>query len=332
MPTFVYTARDNAGSPVSGQLVAETVTEVTQLLRRDGKYPTSVQAGGDGPASSSTAGGASASAGGGRKGIKISRAEVIQVSTQLAIMVETGVTLTEALECIAQQSDKPKVKELLDDVVHTVHSGTDLSTALSRHERSFPRLYISLIRASEKSGMMAKLLSRATHYLRDEQETLRRVKGALIYPSVMLGFAVLTTVFLLAFVLPKFTAIYAQLPAADRPRFDGLDVTWKVRNQVAEFDRFDVHSKLLAAYGKGKLGFDGYLDVEMEIDNLLGDSADPFVMPLISYLAQNVVSFHLHGYLRDLHAEKRWVTESAPRRRAVTPMPPTTPRPQAPDF
>ena len=214
MTTFTYTARDGNGNAISGSMTAASVAEVTQLLRRDGKYPTSVQAGGDGPASSSTAGGASASAGGGRKGIKISRAEVIQVSTQLAIMVETGVTLTEALECIAQQSDKPKVKELLDDVVHTVHSGTDLSTALSRHERSFPRLYISLIRASEKSGMMAKLLSRATHYLRDEQETLRRVKGALIYPSVMLGFAVLTTVFLLAFVLPKFTAIYAQKAAA----------------------------------------------------------------------------------------------------------------------
>jgi len=124
------------------------------------------------------------------------------------------VTLSEALECIGQQTDKPKVKALLEDVVHTVHSGIDLSTALSKHERSFPRLYVALIRASEKSGMMGKLLARATSYLRDEQETLRRVKGALVYPGVMLGFAITTTTFLLAFVLPKFTAIYASKGAA----------------------------------------------------------------------------------------------------------------------
>jgi type IV pilus assembly protein PilC len=129
-------------------------------------------------------------------------------------MLDTGVTLTEALECISQQTDKPKVKTLLDDVVRCVHSGTDLSTALSRHESSFPRLYVALIRASEKSGMMGKLITRATHYLRDEQDTMRRVKGALVYPAVMMAFAITTTIFLLAFVLPKFAAIYASKAAA----------------------------------------------------------------------------------------------------------------------
>jgi type IV pilus assembly protein PilC len=95
-----------------------------------------------------------------------------------------------------------------------VQSGSDFSSALSRHPRSFPRIFISLMKAAEKSGMLSKLLNRATQYLRDEQETLRRVRGALTYPSIMLGFAVTTTVFLLAFVLPKFTAIYANKGAA----------------------------------------------------------------------------------------------------------------------
>jgi type IV pilus assembly protein PilC len=62
--------------------------------------------------------------------------------------------------------------------------------------------------------MMSKLLVRATNYMRDEQETLRRVKGALTYPAIMLGFAVTTTVFLLAFVMPRFTVIYASKGAA----------------------------------------------------------------------------------------------------------------------
>jgi type IV pilus assembly protein PilC len=205
MPTFTYTARDTNGNPSNGTMQAGSVEEVTQALRREGKYPTSINAG---------EAVAAAAEGSGRRGIKISRADVIQLSTQLSIMVETGVTLSEALECIGQQTEKPKVKALLEDVVRTVHSGIDLSTALSRHERSFPRLYVALIRASEKSGMMGKLLARATNYLRDEQETLRRVKGALVYPGVMLGFAITTTTFLLAYVLPKFTSIYASKGAA----------------------------------------------------------------------------------------------------------------------
>jgi type IV pilus assembly protein PilC len=206
MANFVYTARDSNGNPVNGTIIAGSMDEATQLLRREGKYPTSVQRsdGSDQPATPSSGDG----------GIAIPRADLIHFSTQLAIMVETGVTLSDALDCIAQQSEKPKVKALVEDVVRSVHSGLDLSTALAKHGRSFPRLYIALIRASEKSGMMGKLLVRATNYLRDEQETMRRVKGALIYPGMMMLFAASTTIFLLAFVLPKFTAIYANKAAA----------------------------------------------------------------------------------------------------------------------
>jgi type IV pilus assembly protein PilC len=112
------------------------------------------------------------------------------------------------------QAQKPNVKRLLDDLTQQVQAGTDFSAALARHPRSFPRLFTALIKASERSGMMGKLLNRATLYLRDEQETLRRVKGALTYPAIMLAFAVTTTIFLLAFVMPRFTKIYAQKQAA----------------------------------------------------------------------------------------------------------------------
>jgi hypothetical protein len=123
-------------------------------------------------------------------------------------------------------------------------------------------------------------------------------------------------------VVPLFTAIYAQLPAADRPRFDALDLAWQVADGAATFPRLEVRSSLLAARGAGRLDFDGYLDVELTLANLLGDSADPLVMPLLSYLAQNIVTFHLHGYLGDLRAEKRWLIEAPPMRRGVAPVPP----------
>jgi type IV pilus assembly protein PilC len=206
MPNFAYTARDESGNATSGTLAAASVAEVSQMLRSQKQYPVSIQ-----PASESE----TAREKRALRGIKISRAEVIQMSTQLATMLETGVTLIEALDCVAVQADRsPKLQALVEDLSLQVQGGTDFSAALSRHPRSFPRLYIALMKASEKSGLMAKLLVRATNYLRDEQETLRRVKGALTYPAIMLGFAVTTTIFLLAFVLPRFTVIYASKGAA----------------------------------------------------------------------------------------------------------------------
>lgn len=133
-------------------------------------------------------------------------------------------------------------------------------------------------------------------------------------------------------VVPLFTAIYAQLPAADRPRFDALDLSWQIADGIAAFPQLEVRSSLLAARGSGHLDLDGYLDVELTLANLLGDSADPLVMPLLSYLAQNIVTFHLHGYLGNLAAEKRWLTEEPPGRRAVMPQPPQGPTAPRPGF
>jgi type IV pilus assembly protein PilC len=207
MQTFLYTARDSAGQAQSGTLVADSIQEVSQRLRAEGKYPVSVR-----PAPLEDV--AAASTLSGDAGIKIKRTELIHLSTQLAVMIETGVTLSEALDCIAKQGGSPNFQKLVADLSTQVQSGSDFSSALARHPKSFPRLYIALIKASERSGMLSKLLVRATDYLRDEQETMRRVKGALTYPAIMLAFASTTTIFLLAFVLPRFTAIYAQKAAA----------------------------------------------------------------------------------------------------------------------
>ncbi len=205
MQTFAYTAREENGAPVNGSMQADSIAEVTQQLRAQGKYPISVKPMDERAVAATEIG---------RHGIKIPRKDVVQFTHQLAIMVETGVTLSEALDCIAEQTVKPQMKALLEDLGKHVQSGTDFSSALARHPRSFPRIFVALIKAAEKSGMLSKLLHRAAHYLRDEQETVRRVRGALTYPAIMFSFALLTTVFLLVFVLPRFTNIYASKGAA----------------------------------------------------------------------------------------------------------------------
>jgi len=132
--------------------------------------------------------------------------------------------------------------------------------------------------------------------------------------------------------VPLFTAIYAQLPAPERPRFDKLDLQFRLADRRFTFDRLQLGSNLLAANGKGTLDLDGYLDVEMKLDNLLGPSADPLFMPLIRYLTQNIVTFHLFGHLRDLRAEKRWLGASSPGRQTILPMPPILARPTLPNY
>ena len=206
MPTYVYLARDKAGQAVNGTVSAETEPEALQIIRAEGKYPVSLRESEPGEQFDVSQAPV--------RGIRITRKDVIQISTQLAVMVETGVPLPEALECIAKQSDRPSVRELVSDLEQQIQAGVSFSDALIRHRRSFPVIYIALMRASEKTGMLSRMLNRATQYLRDEQEIVRRVRGALVYPSIMFTFALGTTIFLLTFVLPRFTAIYAGKKAA----------------------------------------------------------------------------------------------------------------------
>ncbi len=149
MPSFEYTARDNSGAAVVGTLVADSVAEVTRLLRGEGKYPTAIRAAGVPVARTQRA----------PRGIAVPRREVIQLATQLSIMVDTGVTLSEALNCIAVQAEQTQVKLLLTDLSALVQAGTDFSVACAKHPRSFPRVFVALIKASERTGMMGKLLN-----------------------------------------------------------------------------------------------------------------------------------------------------------------------------
>jgi len=132
--------------------------------------------------------------------------------------------------------------------------------------------------------------------------------------------------------VPLFKAIYAQLPAADQPRFNYLDVIFRLTKEAIEFDKLNVRSDILAAEGKGRLHLDGYLDVKMDLDNLLGQSADPLLMPFLEYLAQNLVSFRLYGHLRDLRAGTELIGERMPKRPQVLPMPPARAKPKTPGY
>jgi len=151
---------------------------------------------------------------------RIKRDQVIFFATQLAVMIDTGVTLSEALDAIAEQTTEPNFRTVAMDLSGQVKAGVAFSAALERYPRAFSRLFVALMRASEASGTMAVMLQRASDYLGQQRETVRRIRGAMIYPICMLSFCTLVVIGLLVFILPRFEKIYsgkgAVLPAPTR--------------------------------------------------------------------------------------------------------------------
>lgn len=138
----------------------------------------------------------------------VRRHEIIYVTNQLAIMVDTGVTLSAALGSILEQEQNPTLRRVLTELRTAVEAGEDFSTALARYPKYFDHTYVSLIRVSEATGSLAEMLDRIAIYLRKQLDTRNKVRAAMAYPAVMLVMAVCVTIFLLTWVLPKFTPIF----------------------------------------------------------------------------------------------------------------------------
>jgi type IV pilus assembly protein PilC len=139
---------------------------------------------------------------------RIRKYDLIYVTNQLSVMVDTGITLSVALGSIMQEEQNPSMRKVLADLKSSVESGDDFSTALSKHPKVFDKTYISLIRASEATGKLGDMLNRVALYLRKEVETRGKVRSAMAYPAVMMAVATAVTIFLLTYILPKFTPLF----------------------------------------------------------------------------------------------------------------------------
>lgn len=148
--------------------------------------------------------------------VKVKQAELILFTTQLSVMLDSGVVLSDALDAIAEQSEdsSPVLAGILADVSEMVKGGSNFSEALTGYPRVFNSMFISMVRASEASGKMVEMLRVLSGYLTFESETRRQIKGALTYPIIMAMMAVAATGTLMFFVLPRFMKIYESRGAA----------------------------------------------------------------------------------------------------------------------
>ncbi|HPF39437.1 MAG TPA: type II secretion system F family protein [Phycisphaerae bacterium] len=204
MPVFDYVAKSDGGQMVEGTLSAADRNEAAKIIRQEGSFPVKITAAGGAKSrtklSNVTIGGP------GRERYRAD--DLIFFTSQMAVMVETGVSLSEALEACVHEGNSPRFARALTGVIAKVQAGRELSAAMAEYPTVFPTLYVSLIRASEASGQLGPIMKRLAEHLDRQRALTKKIKGAITYPIVMIVFAIGTTIFLVTYVLPKFAEIY----------------------------------------------------------------------------------------------------------------------------
>ena len=150
------------------------------------------------------------------KGGKIALADQVVFTRQLATMIDAGIAIVQSLQALGDQTPNKVMRDVVRDITTRVESGESFSEALSRHPKAFNRLYVAMVSAGEKGGLLAEILSRLATYLENSERLRKKVKTALMYPSVVTLVAITITIFLLVRVIPTFKDIYtgfgAELP------------------------------------------------------------------------------------------------------------------------
>ena len=203
MPSFAYSAINAQGAELSGEIQAPDLSAARDALRGNGLLAQRIE---ELTAPASRAGKTFMGI-----GDKVKPKSLQIFSRQFATMIEAGLSVVTALVILEQQTDDKALAIIVDDVREQVEGGSLLSEGMSRHPETFSRLYIAMVEAGEAAGVLDVVLDRVAIQIEKEQKIKRRVKGAMIYPSVVLTFATLVMTGLLMFLVPVFVKIFDQL-------------------------------------------------------------------------------------------------------------------------
>jgi len=203
MANYKYSVRDASGKVQNGTLSSESLEAAASILRGQGLRIVNVSPVVNGidkdklfqRLSELNAG-------------KPKTSHILDFTTQLAVMMRAGINLRSALEGIADQTSHATFKKVVYQIKADVEAGKQFSEGLARYPKLFGKMYVNMVRASEMSGSFSEMLDRIAAYIQQEMETRRMVIGAAIYPAVIGTMAVVVTVFLLTFVLPKFYVVF----------------------------------------------------------------------------------------------------------------------------
>jgi type IV pilus assembly protein PilC len=217
MAAYAYTAINAEGLELTGEVHAPTREAAREQLRIQGLLAEMLEElAGSGPDGSTSSGvgsdGRAGAASGKRSTLKGVKAKSLQVfSRQFATMIDAGLNVVAALSILEEQTDDAYLAAVIADVRADVERGSLLSQALAAHPKVFSRLYVSMVEAGEAAGILDDVLDRLATQIEKEANLKRRVKGAMVYPSLVISFACLVLTAMLLFIVPVFERLYNQL-------------------------------------------------------------------------------------------------------------------------
>ena len=200
MKRFIYVAKDKTGQKIKGEVEALTLSSAAKLVRGRGLVLVSLK-----PASSGLFGFL-------KKGEKISGNEVSNFTRQLATMVGAGLPVTESLAVLRAQT-KGIMQKTVSQILSDIEGGKSLSSALSIYPEIFSQTYIALLKAGEAGGVLDVVLNRLADDLEKQSEFRGKVKGALIYPIIIVIGMVVVGFVMMIFVIPRITVLYTDFNA-----------------------------------------------------------------------------------------------------------------------
>src|SRR3954469_754879 len=195
MPSFLYVARETAsGREIRSSVEAATEQAAIAALLNRNMLVVSIQ---------EKVGKKGKTAGG-----KVALADLVIFTRQLATMIDAGLAMVQSLQGLADQTTNKVMRDVIKDVCTRVEGGDSFSEALVKHPKVFNRLYVCMVAAGEKGGLLAEILARLATYLENTARLRRKVKSACMYPTAVTVVAIGITIFLLVKVVPVFGEVY----------------------------------------------------------------------------------------------------------------------------
>jgi type IV pilus assembly protein PilC len=225
MKTFVYTAKDSAGKIISSQVEADNPKAVIEALRQEGFFVTRIVEK--------------------RRAFnpfiflermfKVGLKELTIFSRQFALLLNAGLTLSEAIDTIEEQTQNNSFREILHKVKLDIQGGETLTRSMQKHPRAFSNFFVSMVHSGEIGGALDSILERVAVFYEKELDLKQKIKSAMVYPTMVSIMALIISLFMLLYIVPQFAAFYsdfsggeAQLPALTRKMIALSD--WLITN------------------------------------------------------------------------------------------------------
>ncbi len=214
---FIYTAIAKSGKKESSTIQAANALAAGHLLKEQGFFPTEIV--------EKKSGGALEFA---KNLSSVSLAEKINFVENLGVMLKAGIAVSRAMQILVKQTKNAKFKNILSSIYSQVEQGKNISDALAEHKEVFSDIMINMIKVGEISGNLEKSLEYLSIQMKREADLKSKIKGAMIYPSVIIGAMFLIGVLMSIFVLPQLTSIFKEFTAS-------LPLSTRIVIKIADF-------------------------------------------------------------------------------------------------